>query len=74
LGSKNNENESGDRTEKETKEKKLMSSISKIKINKTQCEKNICVIAFTKFSFILCSLVVLIPSLRINGSGKLVGR
>jgi len=36
LGSTNNENESEDRAEKETKEKKLMSFSSKIKINKEQ--------------------------------------
>jgi len=36
LGSTNHQNESEDRAEKETKEKKLMSSISKSKINKTQ--------------------------------------
>ena len=36
MGSINNENESEDRTVKETKERKLMSFISKIKINKEQ--------------------------------------
>ena len=36
LGSTNHTNESDNTTEKITKEKKLMSSISKIKINKTQ--------------------------------------